>query len=79
VKSPLQHCAYTICSGHPPESEGARPGVIASPLGTHSVMGERLLFRRQDDQRKIGNSGHEASVPRCIAISQVPDSRRRFL
>src|ERR1019366_8964379 len=25
--------------------------------GTHSIMGERLVRRRQDDQRKIGNSG----------------------
>jgi putative SOS response-associated peptidase YedK len=34
---------------HPPESEGARPRTIAAPLGTNSVMGKRLVCRRQDD------------------------------
>jgi putative SOS response-associated peptidase YedK len=31
-----------------------------------------------DDQRKIGNSEHEASVPRCDEIPQVFDSCRWF-
>jgi len=38
------------------------PGSVASPLGTGSVMGERSFCRCQDDQRKIGNGGHEARI-----------------
>ena len=79
LESPVQHRPHSACPSHPPEPEGARPGIVTSPLGTHSVVVERLVCRRQDDQRKIGNGEHEARVPRCVEISQVPDPRRRFL
>jgi hypothetical protein len=39
----------------------------------------RLVCLCQDDQRKIGDSGHQARVPRCTEISQMPDSRRCVL
>jgi putative SOS response-associated peptidase YedK len=41
-------------------------------------MGERTVCRRQDDQREIGNSEHQARVSRCVEIPQVPDSCGRF-
>src|ERR1035441_3278602 len=47
--SPLQHCPDPAHPRHPPASEGAHPRTVASPLGAHSVMGERLVCRRQDD------------------------------
>ena len=42
-------------------------------------MGERLLYRSENDQRKVGNSKHQASVPKCVEISQVPGPRGRVL
>ena len=42
--------------------EGIPPGIVASPLGTRSVVGEGFFCRSQDDQRKIGNGGHEARI-----------------
>jgi hypothetical protein len=35
--------------------------------------------RSENDQREVGNGGHETRVPRCAEGSQVPDSRRRLL
>jgi putative SOS response-associated peptidase YedK len=53
--------------------------------GTHSIMGERLVRRRQDDQRKIGkqrsrinhvaNDDEECSAP----VGTRPDSGRPLL
>jgi putative SOS response-associated peptidase YedK len=42
-------------------------------------VGERLIGCGENDQREIGNGGHEAGVPRCVEIPQVPDSCRRLL
>ena len=73
----VQRCPYSVCPNHPAESEGTPPGIVGSPLGTRSVMVERFFCRCQDDQRKIGNGGHEARIPRCVEIPQVPDSGGR--
>jgi hypothetical protein len=35
-------------------------------------VGERPVCFRQDDQRKVGNGEHEACIPRCDEILQVP-------
>ena len=35
--------------------------------------------RSENDQREVGNGGHETRLPRCAELSQVPDSRRRLL
>jgi putative SOS response-associated peptidase YedK len=40
-------------------------------------VGEGLFRRCPDDQRTIGDGGHEAGVPRCVAVSPVSGSRRR--
>ena len=44
--SSLQHRPDPADPSHPPESEGARPRIVADPLGSHSLMGERLVCRR---------------------------------
>ena len=64
----VQRCPYSVCPNHPSESEGTPPGIVASPLGTRSVMGERFFWRCQDDQREIGNGGLEARILRCVEI-----------
>jgi putative SOS response-associated peptidase YedK len=42
-------------------------------------VGKRLVCCGKDDQCKIRNSEHEACIPGCTEISQVPDSRGRVL
>jgi hypothetical protein len=75
----LQHRSDAANPHHPPASEGARPGTVAGSLGANSIMGERPVCCCQHDQREIGNSEHQVLVPRCVAISPLPDSRRRVL
>jgi hypothetical protein len=41
--SPRYNIAPTL--GHLPEFEGTCQGVVASPLGAHSIVGERLVCR----------------------------------
>jgi hypothetical protein len=48
-------------------------------LGIDSVVGEGLVGRCQHDQRTGRDGEHEARVPRCREIPQVPDPRRRLL
>jgi hypothetical protein len=69
-----QYCADPTYRRHPPTSEGTRPGIVPNAMGTHTVMVEGLIGRCPDDQHTVGNSGREASVPRCYEIPQVPDS-----
>jgi putative SOS response-associated peptidase YedK len=45
----------------------------------HSTLGKNSLYRIEYDQREVGNSRHEACVPRFHEISEVLDSRRRVL
>jgi hypothetical protein len=75
----LQRCPLPADPSHPPEPEGVRPGIVPDALGARSVVGEGFHWRCEDDQRKVGNSGHEARIPRCLEIPEMPDSRRRFL
>jgi hypothetical protein len=42
-------------------------------------MGKGCLWRSEDDQREVGNSGDTASVPRCHEIPQVLGSCGRIL
>ena len=72
--APLEHRADPARPGHPPEPEGARPRIVAGPLGPRPVVGEGHVSRRQDDQREVGDGGREARVPRRAEIPQVPDS-----
>lgn len=53
--------------------------MVSIPLGTHSFVGERLVGRCQDDQRKIGNRWNEARVPRRVEVSQMLDPSRWIL
>jgi hypothetical protein len=77
--SALQHRSHPARPRHPPESEGTLPRIVPDALGTDSLLVKRCLWCRPHDQCAFGNSGHEACVPRCIEISQVPDSCRWFL
>ena len=52
---------------------------VADALGTETIMGQRLVWRGKVDQREVGNGGDEARIPRCVEITQGPDSRRWFL
>src|SRR5690348_16257163 len=79
VGTSVQHRPYSVCANYSPESERTPPRIVASPLGTRSIMGQGFFCRCQDDQRKIRNGGLEARILRCVEISQVPDSRGRFL
>jgi len=38
TRVPASTLSDSACSGHSPESEGTQPGIVVSPLGTHSVM-----------------------------------------
>jgi hypothetical protein len=73
LDAPLQHRTHPACPGHSPASEGASPRVVTGPLGPHSIVGQRLLRRCQDDQREIGN-GHDT----CSAFSEAPAGSAYF-
>ena len=77
--TPLQHCPHPARPGHSPASKGASPGAFANPLGAHSIVGEGLLCRCPDDQRKVGNGSREACIPRCVEVSQVSGPGGRIL
>src|ERR1700728_1970001 len=49
--SSLQHRADPASAHHSSASEGPPPGVVAGPLGTHSLrlIGERCIWRSSDD------------------------------
>ena len=73
--SALQRRADPARPSHPPASKGTRPRIVADALGTDSVMGKRPFGCGTNDKREVGDSKHEARVPRFAEISQVPDSR----
>ena len=69
LDSALQHCTDPADPDHPPASEGTRPRIVADALGTDSVMGKGPFWCGKNDKREIGDSRHEARVPRFAEIS----------
>jgi len=53
LESALQHCSYSARPGHSPESQGTSPGILSAQVGTHPVMGKRLVHRCPDSFRGI--------------------------
>ena len=77
--APLQHRCRPSCPvirQHPKEPVRQ---LVADAMGTDSIMGTRSVCCRQDDQRTLGDSSHEARVSRPTEISQVPDPCRWLL
>jgi hypothetical protein len=49
LESTLQHCCYSTRPGHPAESEGTSPGIVAGALGFDPLVGEGHVRRSHDD------------------------------
>ena len=79
MESPLQRRTDSTGPGHSPKSAAADPRIVVDALGANSIVGQRFLGRRPDDQRAVGDGGDKACVPRGLQSSQVPHPGGRLL
>src|SRR6516165_11125666 len=71
LESSVQHRSHAASPGDPTASEGTNPSNFDYALGACSLLGKSPFCYDWHDQRKVGDSHHEASFPRSSEVSQV--------
>ncbi len=66
LDSALQHCSHSARSYHTAASQRATARTVPGSLGTDSLVGQRCVWRSQDDQCPVGNCSDATRLSRCV-------------